>query len=703
MIYWRDYGFLPNACCDIATGKKHKYLNLPLAFDIETTTIKQETGEPLAFMYIWQFGINGTAVYGRTWAEFSEFLTQLHNALCPDDVYLVVYVHNLGFEFSFFAPYFDVGTVFARSPHHPIYVTLDNPKVEFRCSYQLTGKSLAALSEDTKTKKLVGDLDYALKRTHQTPLTPQEMAYCENDVIILNEFIAEQIKQNGDIAKIPLTKTGYVRREVRDAFKAWDGWEEWHKKLMVGYPSYDVFCLLNKCFAGGFTHANCAYLGLTLSDIGSIDIASSYPAQMLKHKYPLGRWKRLKTIYDRKTLDHICDKYATIMHLSFKNIRATTHHHTISRHKCGNVAGGVIDNGRIVSADFLDTYITSVDYNIIKKFYDFDGVRVETLYFCQMEYLPRPLIDIIIKHYNNKCTLKGNKDKIKDYQLSKERINSLYGMTVQSPIEPDIRYNKDTGQWSTSYRSGQQMLLNKKRSDGYVLPYAVGVFVTAWARYELLTLLSTIGDDAIYCDTDSIKMRNYTKHIEQIREYNSANRVDLSAAMQYHGLPDSAFEPMGKTIGVFEYEGSYLQFKTLGAKRYFYETKPGIYDYTIAGLPKSRPGDSKNALTYMSDIANRDEIDIFDVFEFDLHIPETHTKKLGSVYNFIRWQGFVTDYLGNTTEVTETYGVALEPVDFTLQCAPEFWAFLTDSQTTPQKYHTGLCKKRDELKICALD
>ena len=194
---------------------------------------------------------------------------------------------------------------------------------------------------------------------------------------------------------------------------------------------------------------------------------------MLKHKYPLGRWKRLKTIYDRKTLDHICDKYATIMHLSFKNIRATTHHHTISRHKCGNVAGGVIDNGRIVSADFLDTYITSVDYNIIKKFYDFDGVRVETLYFCQMEYLPRPLIDIIIKHYNNKCTLKGNKDKIKDYQLSKERINSLYGMTVQSPIEPDIRYNKDTGQWSTSYRSGQQMLLNKKRSDGYIC-YSVG-------------------------------------------------------------------------------------------------------------------------------------------------------------------------------------------------------------------------------------
>ena len=64
-------------------------------------------------------------------------------------------------------------------------------------------------------------------------------------------------------------------------------------------------------------------------------------------------------------------------------------------------------------------------------------------------------------------------------------------------------------------------------------------------HYELLTLLSTIGDDAIYCDTDSIKVRNYTKHIEQIREYNSANRVDLSAAMQYHGLPDSAFEPMG--------------------------------------------------------------------------------------------------------------------------------------------------------------
>ena len=40
-------------------------------------------------------------------------------------------------------------------------------------------------------------------------------------------------------------------------------------------------------------------------------------------------------------------------------------------------------------------------------------------------------------------------------------------------------------------------------------------------------------------------------------------------------------------MGRFEYEGSYLEFKTLGAKKYCYSNEKGKYICTVAGLPKN--------------------------------------------------------------------------------------------------------------------
>ena len=249
MIHYTKFNFnaVASAQQPIAPkGKKSEYINIPLAFDIETSTIKDSGGEPLSFMYIWQFGINGVTVYGRTWDEFNDFLNRLHDALYLGKTdenkrrMAVIYVHNLAFEFAFAAPYLNIENVFARSPHHVVYFTTKND-FEFRCSYFLTGKSLADVSKNTHTKKLVGDLDYNLIRHAKTPLTPQELAYCENDVIVLNEFIAQEIQRNGDIAKIPLTKTGYVRREVLEHFKKWDGWKKYRARLRRAFPNLETF------------------------------------------------------------------------------------------------------------------------------------------------------------------------------------------------------------------------------------------------------------------------------------------------------------------------------------------------------------------------------------------------------------------------------------------------------------------------------
>ena len=68
---------------NLVAVKKTKYFNIPCAFDIETTSWTDGTypnGSPvhLATMYIWQFGLNGQVIYGRTWEQFETLLKFLH-------------------------------------------------------------------------------------------------------------------------------------------------------------------------------------------------------------------------------------------------------------------------------------------------------------------------------------------------------------------------------------------------------------------------------------------------------------------------------------------------------------------------------------------------------------------------------------------------------------------------------------------------
>lgn len=721
MIYWKNFDFKKR--CDVATvGDKQNrlYYNGAFSFDIETSKT-DIGGEPVSFMYIWQFGINGTAVYGRTWAEFLEFLTAfkkwLGNGKADRHTTAVIYVHNLAYEFAFVAPYLPVKTVFARSPHHPIYFKVEGG-FEFRCSYMLTGKSLADVSTSTSVKKLVGDLDYSLIRHYKTPLTKTELAYCENDVLILCEYIAREIKNCGDITQIPLTKTGYVRREVLQAFQASSTWAEYQRNLRFTYPKLPVFALLNKSFSGGFTHANCDYVGLTLYRVASYDLASSYPTQMIKHKYPSGNWINLKEIADRDTLKKMCKNYACIMEITYKNLQAKTSHHTISRHKCSIADNAVIDNGRIVSGDFITTYITSVDFNIIDMFYTYDAIQVHQFYYSKLEYLPRPLIDVILKRYDQKCRLKNATTDYEknEYSLAKQFINSIYGMTVTSPLDSDIIYNN--GVWKVEQGDPETLLKKHKMSSRYCLAYSVGVFVTAWARWELLRTVNAIGDDAIYCDTDSIKLRNADEHKHIIDEYNEQNKQELFAAMDFHKIDREKVCPLGKWLGIFEYEGTYDEFKTLGAKRYCYTDENGEnFNYTVAGLSKSKTEKELAKMNeeerkryehsprkYMENLtANKVDVSVFDVFDFDLEVPADWSNKMASVYNVMPWRKFVTDYTGRRAECSELFGVALEPIAYKMKISPAFLAFLSDTENDAEKYRGGIGTKPECLKITPLD
>ena len=83
---------------------KRRIKNLVCAFDIETTAID---AIEQSIMYIWQFQLDeiGTVI-GRTWQEYEYFMHNLTLTLAEDET-LVIYVHNLSYEFQFLRGIYD--------------------------------------------------------------------------------------------------------------------------------------------------------------------------------------------------------------------------------------------------------------------------------------------------------------------------------------------------------------------------------------------------------------------------------------------------------------------------------------------------------------------------------------------------------------------------------------------------------------------
>ena len=80
------------------SGNKRHYMGLTTAFDIETTLI-DDIEQSVMYIWQWQFGEDFTVI-GRTWEEFLDLQKRVQTSI-PADHWLVVYVHNLSYEFQF--------------------------------------------------------------------------------------------------------------------------------------------------------------------------------------------------------------------------------------------------------------------------------------------------------------------------------------------------------------------------------------------------------------------------------------------------------------------------------------------------------------------------------------------------------------------------------------------------------------------------
>lgn len=567
--------------------------------------------KPIALCYLWQFSFNSKVYYGRELKDFIQVLEDL-----PKMTDIIIWVHNLSFEYVFLSNILTWSVVFARNTHKPIKAKCaEYPHVEFRCSYMLTRLSLEAWGNQLGVKKLVGNLNYYKVRTPLTPLTKEELDYGERDCLVVYEGIKKYKERYKSVHKIPLTQTGTIRRVVKEKLMSNIKYNFFIKKLVP--KSVDEYEMLQTVFSGGYTHANRIHAGKVIDKeyinsndiyIEHMDFASSYPTVMCCKKYPMSPW----VVTMKKIREDLFDQKAFIYRLRFKNIKSTNFNTYIQASKCHCIRP-IYDNGRIIQADEVELYVTDVDYNIIKNNYEWEGEpEVLEAYASVKGYLPKELIEYILTLYSNKTQYKDVINMEEIYMQSKQYINSCFGMMVTAILQADVVYNED-GTWSIKKLTREQVeerFANLRRESisekRYFLSYSWGIYVTAYARENLWKCIDRCGNlgyDVIYVDTDSIFALG--KH--DWSWYNEEVTNELKTACEYLNIDFELTRPKTpkgevKPLGIFEEEKPCTEFITLGAKRYCERRKgENGLRMTVSGINKDAVKVLKNDIHNFKD------------------------------------------------------------------------------------------------------
>lgn len=684
-----DYGELDNLLSSFSFVKKNnrkttpRLVNAACSFDTETTST-YVNNEKVAFTYFWQLGLTDQFYcYGRTWDSFVNLCKHISEVLqLSESQRLIIYVHNLAFEFQFMRKYFRWVDVFSTKERNPIKA-LTSLGIEFRDSYILSGLPLFLVAENLTShtiKKLIGDLDYSLVRTPETPLSEKELGYCLNDVIILVDYIEEQIEQYGNITKIPLTNTGRVRLAVKEKAFSKRNYAITRKLMQNLTLTPEVYKQMKRAFAGGFTHANKNWVGKIIKGVQSMDFTSSYPTVLLaSNRFPMSRPLEYKFQGKEKFLaDLINPRKMFFFTATFTEIvTKIDYENYLSKSKCFDTDNLVENNGRVWSAHKLSVTICSIDWEILEKCYDWENVEFSEITMFTTSYLPKYMLESVIEFYKKKTTLKGVSGKEREYLLFKGMLNSLYGMTVTDFAKPEITYSDD---WGKELLNLDECIDDYNNNKNRFLYYPWGVVVTALARQNLWSGILALGNDYVYSDTDSVKFINPEKHKAYFDRYNQEITNKLKTMCKLKGLDYTDLEPatvkgVKKPLGVWDDDGFYDLFKTLGAKRYVVSEK-GELKITIAGLGKKAGKD------YLLKISKGDIVQAMKNFKIGLRVPAGKTGKNVHTYIDTPFNGIIVDYQGNDSEVESLSSVHLEPTSFEMSISETFAEFLARMVTT---------------------
>lgn len=170
-------------------------------------------------------------------------------------------------------------------------------------TFYLEMGGLRAMGETCGLPKAVGDWNYSLIRTPETPLTEEEMFYARRDVQVIPQYLQWLLRTNhwltpGMLGCRVLTKTSLVRQMARREIGGRRVTLQSGKKITLQrafemtcnqeFPkNYESYALRKSCFRGGLTFTAARTASVVADNVASLDVTSMHHAFINGRRLPV--------------------------------------------------------------------------------------------------------------------------------------------------------------------------------------------------------------------------------------------------------------------------------------------------------------------------------------------------------------------------------------------------------------------------------
>lgn len=325
-------------------------------------------------------------------------------------------------------------------------------------------------------------IDYDEYRPVGYQPTKEEIDYVNEDVIIVAKAL-KQLEQEG-FTKITGSSDAFAHWKqtlVKNPEKVKNP-ERTYRDL---FPELDIETddFIRKAYKGGWTYLNPKYADKIITDTVEVwDINSMYPSKMVNKWLPIyepiyfkGKPKPKKTqcyIVRCMISFDIKEGYLPTIQVKHSGFFNPTDYLTSS-------------NGMEI-----ELTLTNIDLNLIFKHYHVHVYQpIDGYYF----YKAKGCFD---KHIFEQMRIKEVSTGGRRY-MAKCRMNQVYGKLATSPH----KFNKEP----YLDKGVLKFTLSEERTETPQYT-ALSVFITAFARYDIITDAQRNYDRFIYCDTDSLHM-----------------------------------------------------------------------------------------------------------------------------------------------------------------------------------------------------
>lgn len=534
--------------------------------------------------YIADYETNNSRDDCRVWAWSSCSLKNTNKIVFGDNIQSfltwadsisnpTIFFHNLKFDSDFIINYLlhsnytvvkdkrdltpnsITATVSAQGQFYTLLVMTERGnKLTFFDSLKKLPFKVREIAKAFKLELAKGSIDYDSIRPIGYVMTEEEKEYIKNDV----KIVAEALKVQYDEGMESIT----VSKDCLNDYISTIGGENAFRNL---FPvlTYDLYKDLKLAYRGGWVYVKESIQGKVIGKGQTFDYNSMYPgvmeSELLPHGMPIsfeGKYKKDKR-YPLFIQKLECEFQLKENHLPTIQVKE-------------NPMFKATEYAKSSKGDRVILYLTNPDLEQFLNHYDVYNID----YICGWKFKAKKgMFDkYITKHAYVKMNSTG---AIRS--LAKLKLNGLYGkfgtdLDVTGKL-PYLKKDGSTGWRKKSYvkviEDGKEKYVEneslREYQEGVYIP--VAIFVTAYARYKIISASQDVYDRFCYADTDSIHLTG----------------LDLPPSLDKH-IHESKF-------GYLKMESQFVKAKYVRPKTYI-EDECVVYEYDENGnILKDNYGD----------------------------------------------------------------------------------------------------------------